>query len=149
MSDSELWQKRMNLMLRSFPVLDSKIGVGKNGALRKPRGKRAWLKLMDVSFQNLIDAPSKGSRSLTDPTLVYCAPMKKIFIVPARWQDFIEPELDEEIRALSPLDPLIWDRAITLKIFGFDLLTGSLISMTTGSSVLDCLSVAVVVIRLY
>ncbi|MHA1746871.1 MAG: DNA glycosylase AlkZ-like family protein [Promethearchaeota archaeon] len=121
-SDSELWQQRITLMLHSFPVLDSKIGIGKNGNLRKPRGKRAWLKLMEVPLPNLIENNPKGALSDYNPTLVYCAPMKKIYIVPSKWQDFMDLELDGEMRGISPLDPLIWDRNLTHKVFGFEYL---------------------------
>ena len=40
--------------------------------------------------------------------------------VPANWEELLKRELDCEMRIIAPLDPLIWDRDLSKKIFNFD-----------------------------
>jgi len=40
--------------------------------------------------------------------------------VPANWEELLNSKLDNEMRSIAPLDPLIWDRDLTKKIFNFD-----------------------------
>jgi uncharacterized protein YcaQ len=42
------------------------------------------------------------------------------FGVPFNWEEFLDVEYDDEMRSIAPLDPLIWDRDLTNKIFSFN-----------------------------
>lgn len=42
------------------------------------------------------------------------------YITSGNWADYTSPEFDDELRAIAPLDPLIWDRDILLKVFDFE-----------------------------
>ncbi|MEE9409941.1 MAG: crosslink repair DNA glycosylase YcaQ family protein [Candidatus Heimdallarchaeota archaeon] len=40
--------------------------------------------------------------------------------VSADWENLLKQNLDDEMRAIAPLDPLIWDRELTKRVFDFD-----------------------------
>ena len=42
------------------------------------------------------------------------------FAAPSNWEEILDKDYDEEMRTIAPLDPLIWDRELTLRIFDFD-----------------------------
>jgi len=42
------------------------------------------------------------------------------YIVPSDWGEMSQESLDDEMRVIGPLDPLIWDRQLLNKLFDFD-----------------------------
>lgn len=44
----------------------------------------------------------------------------RTYLAPAGFLDRSYPDLDDRMRILGPLDPLIWDRKLTSHVFGFD-----------------------------
>ncbi|WP_371804032.1 DNA glycosylase AlkZ-like family protein [Candidatus Lokiarchaeum ossiferum] len=120
LSDKLLYNKRMSLFLHSFPVIASKITVGKADRLRLPRGKKTWVKLLDSPIENLIETKSRGKQARFTPNLVYYKEKKRIYFVPQSWESMCEQDFDSEMRAIAPLDPLIWDRDILQDVFNFE-----------------------------
>lgn len=54
------------------------------------------------------------------PILAKLRGTNKGLVVPHNWDELLDEELDNKMRPLAPLDPLIWDRDLTELIFGFD-----------------------------
>lgn len=119
-SDKQLYKKRMSLFLHSFPVIKSKITLGKANALRLPRGKKAWVKLLDTPVENYIKTKVRGKNARFTPNLVYYKEKKRIYFVPQSWESMCEKDIDSEMRVIAPLDPLIWDRDILQDVFNFE-----------------------------
>ncbi|MFX0091288.1 MAG: DNA glycosylase AlkZ-like family protein [Candidatus Hodarchaeota archaeon] len=54
------------------------------------------------------------------PHIVQLEGTRKAIAVPPYWKSLLDQKYDDEIRALGPLDPLIWDRELTKLVFNFD-----------------------------
>ena len=56
----------------------------------------------------------------TAPRIVSSEDSQKGIAVPANWKEMLESEIDNEMRAIAPLDPLIWNRELLHHVFGFN-----------------------------
>jgi uncharacterized protein YcaQ len=113
----ELQYKRLLLKICSFPIINPKIAINKAGKTRIT-SKKSWLKRINKAIDELLKH-TKGNDTI-EPTLVYCKELNKIYLVANNWENLLDKDLDTEVRAIAPLDPLIWDRNILKDIFNFD-----------------------------
>jgi uncharacterized protein YcaQ len=107
LSDDEIKYQKFLVKQKSYPL----ISLGKATFTQKNKlslGKRKGIS--PVWFEN-DDSDSPEILRKEDSQLGYAAP--------SRWRDFLEETIDEEMRAIAPLDPIIWDRELTERIFGF------------------------------
>jgi uncharacterized protein YcaQ len=107
--NDEARRKILAILLQGYPiVLLGKLSRLKRGGLsfgKKKRASPAWFEQRPDGF---------------DPCLVQAEGDDRAFAVPGNWERLLEGEYDDEMRALSPLDPLIWDRDVMTLLFDFD-----------------------------
>ncbi len=107
--DSEINYFKFLIRQKSYPLINlGKAGYSKSNKLvfgKKKRLEPSWFERDDDTLCPKILKVEGETFS--------CA-------VPANWKELLEKKLDNEIRAIAPLDPLIWDRDLTKKIFDFD-----------------------------
>ncbi len=118
--ETQLWQEKLKLFLHAFPVVDSKITISNQEKLKFSRSKLAWLKRTGNSLDLYINTTTERNKRRNTPTVVYCKELKKIYFVPESWKDLIKQEIDDEMRIIAPLDPLIYDRDLAKNLFQFE-----------------------------
>ena len=102
---------KLKLKLQSFPVTYiGKISVSKNGTV-KTRKK------LGFSLNKIVSMNDEDNRN--KPSLVQLENDSTSFIIPSNWHHLSQEPLDDEMRAIGPLDPLIWDRNLN-KLFDFE-----------------------------
>lgn len=106
-SDEELRHNIFKIKLKSYPVIHV-------GSISSKEDKIIFKKTQKVHGEwfNLVDSDS--------PHLVRLKGTKNVFALPEKWEKMIDLKFDKNLRALAPLDPLIWDRKVTEIIFNFD-----------------------------
>lgn len=117
----DLAYKRLQLLLRSFPVINAKFSISKGGKFTPPRSKKTWFHKLETPIENLVDNLDASPNEI-HPTLVNCEDTNRVYFVPSNYQDFIDEVYDDEMRAIAPLDPLIHDRDLTKALFDFEYL---------------------------
>ena len=55
-----------------------------------------------------------------DSLLIYLSKELPGYLIPKQWEQYLKNEYDDEMRALAPLDPIIWDRGLAKNIFDFE-----------------------------
>ncbi len=118
--NENLWFQRLKLHIRSFPVTDSRIAITKTKKLTLSRAKDAWTKRIGNHLASMNSEKASPSSELANPILVYCQELNRIYIVPHDWKKLARVKIDDEIRIIAPLDPLIWDRKFLREAFNFD-----------------------------
>lgn len=107
LSEEKLQALKLKLKLHSFPV----ISTGRISNSKKE--KMRFRKKVGIDPDKLLESEESSEISLVqlNDTSGY--------IVPSNWRDLCQEPLDNEMRIIGPLDPLIWDRQL-LKLFDFD-----------------------------
>ncbi len=91
--------------------------------------KQKYYPLMSVGriSQTKKGTLSIGKKKLVNPEWIENGTIEDVlkfgtigYVVVPNWEEFLECETDNEMRALGPLDPLIYDRDFIKKIFHFD-----------------------------
>ena len=109
LTDEEIYYQKFLITQKSYPLINlGKITWSKNKGLILGKRKR----LSPKWFEKKDDPESPRIVNVED-TNIYCA-------VPANWEDYLHQNIDQEMRAIAPLDPLIWDREFAQKIFDFE-----------------------------
>ena len=107
--DSEINYLKFLIRQKSYPLINlGKVGYSKSNKLvfgKKKRLDPSW-------FERKDDPLCPRILSVKDESFG-CA-------VPSNWEELLKSKIDNEMRAIAPLDPLIWDRDLTKKIFDFD-----------------------------
>jgi hypothetical protein len=90
--------------LKSYPIIHV-------GSISSKADKIIFKKTQKVQKKwfNLVDSES--------PHLVRLKGTKTVFVIPEKWEKMIDLKFDKNLRAIAPLDPLIWDRKVTETIF--------------------------------
>ncbi|MFW9904743.1 MAG: DNA glycosylase AlkZ-like family protein [Candidatus Thorarchaeota archaeon] len=102
---------KIKLKMKSFPVTPTgKISFKKDGKIR-------FSKKIGISAKNLL---AEETSEEPTPTLAQVKDEAIGYIIPSNWQNLCQEELDEEMRVIGPLDPLIWNRQLLNKLFSFD-----------------------------
>ncbi|MHA2294999.1 MAG: DNA glycosylase AlkZ-like family protein [Candidatus Hodarchaeales archaeon] len=110
--DEELQYMRLKLKLRSYPVIDiGRISITKQGKIKSA-------KKIVFPLDKLVQSSEIGNNY--EPILVQVENDSTGYIIPSNWKKLREEELDSEMRAIAPLDPLTWDRKLLKKLFDFD-----------------------------
>ncbi|NPD89995.1 MAG: hypothetical protein HGN29_14880 [Asgard group archaeon] len=108
-TDDEISFQKFLIKQKSYPLISlGKISITKEGklSLGKKKGlSPAW-------FNNPEDEKCPEVLRKEGEQLGYA--------VPANWRELLEVTIDGEMRAIAPLDPLVWDRDLTMKVFEFD-----------------------------
>ncbi|MFX0126088.1 MAG: DNA glycosylase AlkZ-like family protein [Candidatus Hodarchaeota archaeon] len=101
---------KLKLKMRSFPVTPTgKITIKKDGKIR-------FGKKIAIPPEDLLIEESKEQI----PSLVQLKDDGMGYIVPSNWKSICQEDLDEEMRVIGPLDPIIWDRQLLNKLFDYD-----------------------------
>lgn len=101
---------KLKLKMKSFPVTPTgKITIKKDGKIR-------FGKKIAIPPEKLLIKESKEQK----PTLVQLKDEVMGYIVPSNWRSLCQENLDEEMRVIGPLDPVIWDRQLLNKLFEYD-----------------------------
>ena len=110
-SEEERQIYRLKLKLQAFPV----IPVGKISETKE--GKIKTSKKIDIPVENL-----QINEEITDRNIPCLVKLKddKGYIVPSSWKELSKIYIDDDMRGIGPLDPLIWDRDLVKYLFGFD-----------------------------
>ncbi len=102
---------KVELKLQSFPVIYiGKVSITKDGKV-KTRKK------VSFSLDNVLSNDMGEDRN--QPSLVQLEKDSTSFIIPSNWHQLCQEPLDDEMRAIGPLDPIIWDRNLN-KLFNFE-----------------------------
>lgn len=102
---------RLKLKLRAFPIIPiGKISFTKQGEIKSS-------KKLDFSLENLISSEKPKNRYT--PILVKLEDNTG-YVVPSNWDLLSQKTLDNEMRAIGPLDPVIWNRDLLKRIFKFE-----------------------------
>ena len=110
-SEEERQLYRLKLKLDSFPV----IPIGKLTV--NTEGKVASSKKQGFSLKALMKIDSETEKIFP---LVVRMDDDSGYIIPSNWKELCQLSLDEEMRVIGPLDPVIWDRDLLKHLFGFD-----------------------------
>ena len=109
LSDDEIDYSKFLIKQKSYPLINlGKAGYSSSNKLifgKKKRLKPSW-------FENSKDSKCPQILSVEGESFS-CG-------VPADWEKLLESKIDNEMRAIAPLDPLIWDRELTKRIFNFN-----------------------------
>ena len=109
LADEEISYKKFRAKQKSYPLVNlGKVSISKTDSLFLGKRKRIspeWFEL-DYSDEN--------------PHILKLEGEQWGVAVPFNWENLLKDNFDENIRAIAPLDPLIWDRELVLKVFNFD-----------------------------
>jgi len=109
-SEEEQQHLKLILKLQSFPVISTgRLSIKKKGI---KFGKKINLSPDRLLSEENIDRFTPSLIQLKDEAMGY--------IVPSDWGEMSQESLDDEMRVIGPLDPLIWDRQLLNKLFDFD-----------------------------
>jgi uncharacterized protein YcaQ len=112
LSENELNYQRFLIKQKSYPLMNmGKVTFTKSGKLSI--GKKGWPHRFSPDwFDSKKNENNPHILKIKDDVIGFAAPLN--------WEALLEKEYDDEMRAIAPLDPLIWDRELTLRIFDFD-----------------------------
>ncbi|MHA1612492.1 MAG: DNA glycosylase AlkZ-like family protein [Promethearchaeota archaeon] len=133
LSQQDLAYTQIQMRLRSFPLFNAKFTIKKSGTIGVPRSKKTWFHRMDRNIEEFFEGSPSNSPDITwglkklpklqlYPRLVFCSETNRVYFIRHDWKDLLDKEIDEAMRAIAPLDPLIYDRNQTLALFDFDYL---------------------------
>jgi len=109
LTHEEISYKKFLIKQKSYPLINlGKVAISKTGSLilgKKKRISPEWFRT-DYSDKS--------------PHILKAIGEQRGVAVPYNWKEFLKKDLDGNMRALAPLDPLIRDRDLTLKVFNFD-----------------------------
>jgi len=108
LSETEIAQGAIDLKLKSMPL--APIGPVSIGSKRKPSRNfnPAWFE------------PSGERKTREPPVVLKLEGSRSGYVAPADWETLSKARLDEHMRAIGPLDPLIWNRQVTQNLFNFE-----------------------------
>ncbi|MHA1672593.1 MAG: DNA glycosylase AlkZ-like family protein, partial [Promethearchaeota archaeon] len=133
LSPEELAYTQLQIRLRSFPLINAKFTITKSGILGVPRSKKTCFHRMDRNVEEFFeDSPAispdinwglkKLPKLQLQPKLVFCPETNRVYFIRHDWKDLLDKELDDSMRAIAPLDPLVYDRDQVLALFDFEYL---------------------------
>ena len=109
LTDDDINYQKFLIKQKSYPLINvGKATWTKNKGLVLGKTKRLSPKWFEKRDEELNPHIIK-----TEENNIYCG-------VPSNWEEFLEVSYDREMRAIAPLDPLIWDRELTSKVFDFE-----------------------------
>lgn len=112
-NEAELILHKFFIRFKSFPVLIAR--VSKKDVVES---RNKWLITFQFPLEELLQNQEKSERNL--PTIVKTEEMSKYYLVPSNWMKLVEEPVDDEIRAIAPLDPIIYERKQLKEVFSFD-----------------------------
>ncbi|MBY9001390.1 MAG: winged helix DNA-binding domain-containing protein [Candidatus Heimdallarchaeota archaeon] len=108
LTDDEISYRKFLAKQKSYPLVNlGKVQLTKNNKLSIGKQKRIFP-----------DWFCKDDE--TSPKIVSLEESQKGIAVPGNWEKMLASKLDSEMRAIAPLDPLIWDRELLSHVFDFD-----------------------------
>ena len=110
----ELSYKKIQLKIRSYPVIKVDLKQKKNNYYVKNK----WLSTDNLPLELFFDDSEVNTRF--KPVIVKEEEKNMTFLIPSNWRDLIKQTFDTEMRAIAPLDPLIYDRNLLKSIFDFE-----------------------------
>ncbi|MFW9852602.1 MAG: DNA glycosylase AlkZ-like family protein [Candidatus Thorarchaeota archaeon] len=111
-TDKELNFQRFLIKQKSYPLMNmGKVTFTKSGKLAI--GKKGWPHRFSPDWFD-------SDENENNPHILKIKEDIIGFAAPSDWEKMLEKEYDEEMKVIAPLDPLIWDRELALRIFDFD-----------------------------
>jgi uncharacterized protein YcaQ len=108
LTDDEISYRKFLAKQKSYPLIDlGKVQLTKSKRLSIGKRKRVSIDWFLRDDEN-------------SPKIVTLENSQKGMAVPANWKEMLESKTDNEMRAIAPLDPLIWNRELLLGVFDFD-----------------------------
>ncbi|MHA1976469.1 MAG: DNA glycosylase AlkZ-like family protein [Candidatus Hodarchaeales archaeon] len=110
-SEEERQLYRLKLKLKAFSVIPiGKLTVNAEGEVTSSKKQDFLLKSLILN------------KSSSDEIFPIIARMSDDsgYIIPSNWEELCRLSLDDEMRVIGPLDPVIWDRELLKRLFGFD-----------------------------
>ena len=108
LTDEEISYQKFLIRQKSYPLINLGKITTKSDSLTLGKKKR----LSPSWFEKMDDENCPEILKIEGDHIGYG--------VPANWEDLLNKEIDNEMRAIAPLDPLIWDRELTNRIFDFN-----------------------------
>ena len=109
LTHEEISYKKFLIKQKSYPLITlGKVSISKAGSLFVGKRKRISPEWFRTNYSD------------KNPHILKTEGEQWGVAVPYNWKDFLKENLDDNMRAIAPLDPLIWDRDLTLKVFDFD-----------------------------
>jgi len=109
LTHEEISYEKFLIKQKSYPLITlGKVSISKAGSLFVGKRKRISPEWFRTNY------------SENGPHILKTEGEQWGIAVPYNWKDFLKVDLDDNMRAIAPLDPLIWDRDLTLKVFDFD-----------------------------
>lgn len=108
LTDDEISYHKFLAKQNSYPLVDlGKVQLTKNNKLSIGKRKNVYT---DWFLRD----------DETSPKIVTLEDSQKGIAVPSNWEEMLKSKTDNEMRAIAPLDPLIWNRELLLRVFDFD-----------------------------
>ncbi len=109
LTSDEINFRKLRVKQKSYPLINlGKTTINKSGSLFLGKRKR------------ILPEWFKTDRLDESPHILKAEGEQWGVAVPFNWKELLSMNYDNNMRAIAPLDPLIWDRELTLKIFNFD-----------------------------
>lgn len=108
LTEDEIAQRAIDLKLRSRPLVP--IGPISVGSIRKQTRNfnPAWFE------------PNREQGAREPPVVLKLIGSSRGYVAPAKWESLSKARLDGHMRAIGPLDPLVWNRKLTQVLFDFE-----------------------------
>ena len=108
LTGNEFHYQLFKLKQLSYQVIPTgKVIVSNNGKLKFGKSKDIQASWFESSY-------------FDDSIIVQFSNESQGYIIPKHWELYLKGEYDDEMRALAPLDPIIWNRDLTKNIFDFE-----------------------------
>jgi uncharacterized protein YcaQ len=109
LSEDEINFRKFRAKQKSYPLINlGKVSITKTGSLSLGKRKRIFPEWFGKEYDK------------ESPHILKVEEEQWGVAVPYNWKELLKDSYDSEMRAIAPLDPLIWDRELTLRIFDFD-----------------------------
>ena len=108
-SIEEIKFKKFRAKQKSYPIINlGKTNISKSGSLVLGKKKRISNEWFQTDYTN------------DSPHILKLKEEQWGIAVPFNWRELLKEKCDNNMRAIAPLDPLIWDRELTLRVFNFE-----------------------------
>ncbi|MFX1255794.1 MAG: DNA glycosylase AlkZ-like family protein [Promethearchaeota archaeon] len=116
-SEKELHYQKLQLRLKNSPIIMVKIAKPKEKE-KSVISRYKWFINFDLLLSELLNESDPSDQ--LEPALVQLENTSDLFIVPSNWRNLCNSSLDDKMRVIAPLDPLVWERRLLNTLFDFD-----------------------------
>lgn len=110
LAEDEKARRAIDLKLQNMPLVPIGPITAKSKRKKTRNFNPAWFE------------PSEGEGDKESPVVLKLEGSSSGYVAPANWEIFSKARLDQHMRAIGPLDPLIWNRQLAKRLFDFEYL---------------------------